>query len=138
MVSLAPSPAATIIRACSRTFAALKTNALCRMNHMPTKEADAYCPPGSPLPNVAHDRGHGITAIRVYCEGLYCPHSRVFSFEELKVPDELPVIHIPRIRRFVCTKCGSRKVQVRSEWPERKSGSTFYSPAFEATIRKPS
>jgi hypothetical protein len=99
-------------------------------------ESDAYCAPGSPLPNVAHDRGHGITSIRIYCEGLYCAHWGIFSFDELRVPDELPVIHIPRMRRFVCTKCGSRKVQVRSEWPERKSGSTFYSPAFEAAINK--
>jgi hypothetical protein len=85
-----------------------------------------YTPPGTGLPTVAHDRDHGITSIRVYCEGLYCPHWRVFTFNELKVPNDLPVIHIPRVRRFVCTKCGSRKVQVRSEWPERKSVGPFY------------
>jgi hypothetical protein len=35
-------------------------------------EAEAYCPPGVGLPTVAHDRGHGITAIRVYCSaGLF-------------------------------------------------------------------
>jgi hypothetical protein len=55
-------------------------------------EAEVYCPPGAPLPNIAHDRGHGITSIRVYCEGLYCPHWRVFTFDELGVPDDLPVI----------------------------------------------
>ena len=59
------------------------------------EEAEAYCPPGAGLPTVAHDGGHGITSIRVYCEGLYCPHWRVFSFDELAVPDELPVIYIP-------------------------------------------
>jgi hypothetical protein len=95
------------------------------------EEAEAYCPPGVGLPTVAHDRGHGITSIRVYCEGLYCPHWRIFTFDEMKVPDEMPVIHIPRVRRFVCSKCGSRKVQVRSVWPERKAGNTFYSPAFD-------
>jgi hypothetical protein len=57
------------------------------------EEANAYSPPGVGLPTVAHDRGHGMS-IRVYCEGLYCPHWRVFSFDELAVPDELPVIHI--------------------------------------------
>jgi hypothetical protein len=67
-------------------------------------EAEAYSPPGMPLPNVAHDRAHGVTSIRVYCEGLYCPHWRVFTFDELAVPDELPVIHIPRVRRFVCSR----------------------------------
>jgi hypothetical protein len=33
----------------------------------PMKEAEAYSPPGVGLPNVAHDRGHGITSILVYC-----------------------------------------------------------------------
>jgi hypothetical protein len=82
------------------------------------KEAEAYSPPGVGLPNVAHDRGHGITSILVYCAAdLVCAHWRVFTFVELAMPDELPVIHIPRVRRFVCSKCGSRKVQARSEWP---------------------
>jgi hypothetical protein len=35
---------------------------------------------------------------------------RGFTFDELNVSDELPVIHIPRVRRC-------RKVQVRSERP---------------------
>jgi hypothetical protein len=83
-----------------------------------------------PLPTVAHDRGHGITSIRIYCAaGLVCPHWRVFTFDELNVPDKMPVIHIPRVRHFVCTKCGSRKVQVRSEWPARKPTGPFYSPS---------
>jgi hypothetical protein len=90
------------------------------------------------LPTVALDRGHGITAIRVYCAaGLVCPHSKVFSFDELSVPDEMPVIDIPRFRRFVCSKCGSRKVQVKSVWSERKAASTLYSPAFEVAIGEP-
>jgi hypothetical protein len=91
-------------------------------------EAEAYCPSGVGLPTVAHDRGHGITSIRVYCSaGLVCAHWRGFTFDELAVPDGLAVIHIPRVRRFFCTRSGSRKVQVRSEWPERESGGPFYS-----------
>jgi hypothetical protein len=70
-----------------------------------------------------------ITSIRVYCEGLYCPHWRVFTFDALAMPDELPVIHISRVRRFVCSKCGSRKVQARSIWPDRKPTGPFYSPS---------
>jgi hypothetical protein len=30
-------------------------------------EAGAHDPPRRPLPTVAHDRGHGITSVRVYC-----------------------------------------------------------------------
>jgi hypothetical protein len=43
------------------------------------REAHAYCPPGAPLPNVAHDRGHGITSLRVYCAaGVVCAHCKGF------------------------------------------------------------
>jgi hypothetical protein len=90
---------------------------------------ETYTPPGLPLPTVAHDRGHGITAVTVYCEGLYCSNSRAFTFDALMVPDEMPVIHIPRFRRFVCVKCGSRKVQIRSIWPQRTPSGPFYSPS---------
>ena len=92
------------------------------------EEADAYSPPGMPLPNVAHD---SVTAslYRVYRKDVYCPQSRAFSFDELAVPDELPVIHIPRVRRFVCSKYGSRKVAIRSEWPDGKPTGPFYSPS---------
>jgi hypothetical protein len=34
---------------------------------------------------------------------------------------------IPRVRRFVCTQCGSRKVTIRSVWTKRKPGGPFYS-----------
>lgn len=77
-------------------------------------EADTYSPPGLPLPTVAHDRGHGITSLRVYCAaGLVCPHSRVFTFDQLQLTDDMTMIHIPRYRRFVCTQCGSLKVTIR-------------------------
>jgi hypothetical protein len=94
------------------------------------EEAEAYSPPGAGLPTVAHDRGHGIKSLRVHCAaGLVCPNSKVFTFEELQLTDEMVLLHIPRFRRFVCSKCGSRKVQVRSVWPERKPSGPFYSPA---------
>jgi hypothetical protein len=89
-------------------------------------EAAAYSPPGLPLPTVAHDREHGITSLRVYCAaGLVCPHSRVFTFDELSLPDDMALLHIPRYRRFVCTQCGSRKVTIRSVWPDRKPTGPF-------------
>jgi hypothetical protein len=65
------------------------------------------------------------------------PALQGFSFDELAVPDQMPVIDIPRFRRFVCSKCGSRKVQIKSVWSERKAGSTLYSPAFEVAIGEP-
>jgi hypothetical protein len=70
-----------------------------------------------PLPTIGHDRGHGVSAIRVYCRGLYCGHSGDIGLDLLALADDLPVIEISRHRRFVCLRCGSRKVSVRSIWP---------------------
>jgi hypothetical protein len=85
------------------------------------EEAEAYCPPGLPLPTVAHDRGHGIASLRVYCAaGLVCANWKDFTLEELQLSDGMVMIHIPRHRRFVCTRCGSQKVTIRSKWPQRK------------------
>jgi hypothetical protein len=70
-----------------------------------------------PLPTIGHDRGHGIKAIRVHCEGQYCGHSGEVGLDCLGLADDLPVIQIPRHRRFICARCGSRKVRVRSIWP---------------------
>jgi hypothetical protein len=51
-------------------------------------------------------------AIRVHCEGLHCGHSGEVGRDRLALADELPIIHIPHHRRFVCMRC--RKVTVRS------------------------
>jgi hypothetical protein len=96
------------------------------------EEPGAYAPPGMPLPSVAHDRGHGITSLTVYCAaGTICPHSKRFTFDELQLTDDMIMIHIPRHRRFVCTQCGSRKVAIRSVWPDRKPTGPFYSPSMD-------
>jgi hypothetical protein len=71
-----------------------------------------------PLPTIAHDRALGVTAIHVFCAGLYCGHSSEIELDRLALSDDLPVIHIPRERRFVCSRCGSRKVEVRSKWSQ--------------------
>jgi len=74
-----------------------------------------------------HDRGHGITSLRVYCAaGLVCPNSKVFTLDELRLTDDMTIMHIPRHRRFVCTQCGSRKVTIRSVWPDRKPTGPFH------------
>lgn len=49
-------------------------------------EADAYWPPGMPLPTVAHDLGHGIALLIGYCAaGIVCPHSKAFTFAQLRL-----------------------------------------------------
>jgi hypothetical protein len=90
----------------------------------------AYSPPGSALPNVAHFREHGITSLGVHCAAdLVCSHSRVMTFDELRLADDAVLINVPRVRRFVCTRCGRREVQVRPEWPPNNASEPFCSPA---------
>jgi hypothetical protein len=100
---------------------------------MPEEDpCDKYEPPGSPLPNVAHDRAHGITSLIVYCSvGIVFPHSKEFSFDELQLPGDMVMIHIPRFRRFVCTRMRKSRVQIRSVWPSRMPSGPFYSPAMD-------
>jgi hypothetical protein len=54
------------------------------------------------------------------------------AFDELRLADDHVIIRVARQRRFVCTSCGSRKVQVRPEWPAHKATEPFYSPAMRA------
>jgi DNA-binding CsgD family transcriptional regulator len=102
------------------------------------EEAQAYCPPGVGLPTVAHDRGHGITSLRVYCAaGLVCPYSKIFTFDELQLSDDMVMMQIPRVRRFVRTKCGSRKVQIRVYLARPKAVRAILQPVpFRARDRK--
>jgi hypothetical protein len=69
-------------------------------------------------------RGH---VLRVCCKaGVVCAYMKDFSFDELRLADDMITIHIPRFRHFACIKCGSRKVTIRSNWPERKATGPFY------------
>jgi hypothetical protein len=70
-----------------------------------------------PLPTIGHDRAYGVRSIRIICLGRYCGHSSVIEIERLELPDEVPIIHIPRRRCFVCSRCGSHEVETRSVWP---------------------
>ena len=70
-----------------------------------------------PLPTIADARAQGIKRIRIYCDDIKCFHSEVFDLISLGLPDSTPVVHIPRYRRFVCSKCGGRKIGIRFERP---------------------
>jgi hypothetical protein len=40
------------------------------------------------------------------------------EFDALALPDELSSLDITKHRRFVCTKCGSRKVTTHACWAD--------------------
>jgi hypothetical protein len=47
------------------------------------------------------------------------------SFNELGLPDETIFVYIPRVRGFVCSKCGSRNVKVMPIFPPAKGMSGY-------------
>jgi hypothetical protein len=73
-------------------------------------------PNGKPT-TIAQARQTGVTNVRVWCEQMYCLHSEVFDIASFNLADDLPVMHIPRYRNFVCSKCGRRKISIRFEYP---------------------
>jgi len=77
---------------------------------LPDESIGFYNPPGMPLPTVAHDRGHGITSVRVFCAaGLICSNYKVFTFDELDVPDEMPILHFPAFAASSARNAGAAR-----------------------------
>jgi hypothetical protein len=71
-----------------------------------------------PPATIADMRRIGLSAFVIECATLYCYHQKRIEFDALRVPDELYAIDITRHRRFVCTKCGSRKVTSHACWAD--------------------
>jgi hypothetical protein len=93
-------------------------------------KAEAYTPLGAPMPNVAQVRALGVRSVRVFCAAdLVCAHSKEMAFDELYLTNDAVMVGVAQMRRFVCTRCGSRTVQVRPEWPAHKATGPFYSPS---------
>jgi hypothetical protein len=52
----------------------------------------------------------------VTCGDAACLWSAYFDFDALKLPEEMIFVHVPRVRRFVCSRCGGRTVSVMPDW----------------------
>jgi hypothetical protein len=88
-----------------------------------------YNPPGISLPTIGDARAQQQDSLIVYCQtrDLSCAHSKVLTFTELRLPDGMIFVHVPRYRRFVCTGCGSRRATVRAVLPPAH-GTPGYAP----------
>jgi hypothetical protein len=69
-----------------------------------------------PPATIADMRRIGLSAVVVECAALYCYHQVRIEFDALGLPNELSFPDITKHRRFVCTKCGSRKVTTHACW----------------------
>ena len=77
---------------------------------MPTARFDG------PLATTAYVRSQGIGRFGVTCS--HCFRTRKFGFDELRLEAGVAFSYIPRVRRFVCTRCGWRTVSVMPDWTE--------------------
>jgi hypothetical protein len=67
-------------------------------------------------PTIAHLKGHGLDGLFVTCANAACQRSTPFTFAALGLEDDLPFPSIARCRRFVCTQCGARMVNIMPDW----------------------
>ncbi|MDD5277709.1 MAG: hypothetical protein PHR16_16705 [Methylovulum sp.] len=74
-----------------------------------------------PLPTVGDTRAQGITALSVTCESPNCRWSSYSAFDALRLPDDMVFVEIPRHRRFVCSRCGGRRVGVMPDWRQHRA-----------------
>lgn len=68
-------------------------------------------------PTIADLRAEGIGGARMWCLNRACQHYGVVPFEAIQLPAGFNFIDLPKTRRFVCTECGAREVQVMPDWP---------------------
>ena len=75
------------------------------------------------LPTIGDSKAQGISKFTVYCSTPQCWAARRFSFDELKLEDDIAFVEIPKHRRFRCRKCGNREVTLMADWPTALKGS---------------
>jgi hypothetical protein len=67
-------------------------------------------------PTIAHLKTHGLEGLFVTCANAACQQSTPFTFAALGLEDDLPFPSIARRRRFVCSRCGSKAVNIMPNW----------------------
>jgi hypothetical protein len=71
-------------------------------------------PPFDTIP-AQEARANGVTRLALYCHGRQCWHQAVLDVSSY--PGDLPVASFRG--RVVCSRCGSRDVDVRPDWTQR-------------------
>ena len=70
-------------------------------------------------PTIGFLRAQGVTRFRVSCSEVNCGHGADLMLDTLGLSDDTPFPSIARWRRWKCSHCGSRKVNVMPRWPYR-------------------
>jgi hypothetical protein len=67
---------------------------------------------------------------------FYALNGELFTFDELRVPDEWAVMHVPRVRHFVCTNAEAGRYRLDRNGRAETEWRILFQPAFEAAIGK--
>ena len=67
-------------------------------------------------PTIADLQSHGVAGAWITCCNAVCPRSAPVSFEVIGLAPETPFPAIARACRFVCSACGSTRVDVSPDW----------------------
>ena len=73
-------------------------------------------PPDHELPTIGDCRRHWLKALRIHCLAYPCHRTGRKTFDELALPDAMIFVHIARYRRFVCSVCGRRQLEITADW----------------------
>ena len=71
--------------------------------------------PSGPPMTLGNMREQGVRGLAVYCLNHTCRHHAVMSADEYPADLEVPSFAL----RLKCSKCGSRRIDVRPNWRER-------------------
>jgi hypothetical protein len=74
-----------------------------------------------PLPTIGDTRREGMSTFSVTCARPNCLHAAYFEFGALSLPDDMTFVHIPKHRRFVCSRCAGREVTVMPDWRQHSA-----------------
>jgi hypothetical protein len=58
----------------------------------------------------------GLRAAWLTCATPNCHRSNLVSFESLHLPDDMLFSTVARSRKWVCSACGGRQVEVTPDW----------------------
>lgn len=113
--------AAAVILAALRFYLSAREWLKAPASNRPERPRNKSEPYTGPLPTIRETRSHGVVACLIQCAGPNCWHETRFTFDELGLSDDTIFVHIPRLRRFRCKRCGCRSVRVSADWRDHNA-----------------
>ena len=69
-----------------------------------------------PPPSIAHLKSQGCAGVTVSCSEPGCRRLVDLPWSVVGLPEDTPFPRVARLRRFVCSGCGRRSIDVVPDW----------------------